>query len=148
MLLNDPINSLGEGILDVFIVQLGEGVENSEESLVQILDEQGNVNGIPYMNNSVFVMHRNNRNYFVDRVDKQFFLGHLMYRKTKAKKVKKQERTKAQVMDIRKKLANFYKQKDGQAEIVPQSMNKTKPIKKTKEPKNAKSSKDKKTIKK
>lgn len=119
MLLNDPINSLGEEILDVFIVQLGEGVENSEESLVQILDEQGNVSGIPYLNNSVFVVHRNNRNYFVDRVEKPFFLGHLTYRKTKAKKTKKQEMTKAQVMDIRKKLANFYKQKDGQGEIIP-----------------------------
>lgn len=39
MLLNDPINSLGDNILDVFIVQLPKKIKNSEDNLIQILDE-------------------------------------------------------------------------------------------------------------
>ena len=88
ILLNDPINSLGENILDVFIVQLPENVENSNENLIQVVDENGSTSGIPYINNSVFMIHRKSKNYFIDRVEQGFFLGHLMYRK-KAKKSKK-----------------------------------------------------------
>lgn len=89
MLLNDSINSIEENVLDVFIVQLPKKIKNSEESLIQIVDEKGSVSGIPYINNSVFMIHRNNRNYFIDRVEKEFFLGHLIYKKiVKGKKGK------------------------------------------------------------
>jgi hypothetical protein len=66
--LNDPINSLGESVLDVFIVQLPEGVEDSDDNLIQIIDENGNISGgIPAVNDSVFIVHRNKKNYYVDR---------------------------------------------------------------------------------
>jgi hypothetical protein len=38
ILLNDPINSLEESVLDVFIVKLPEGVEDSNDNLIQIID--------------------------------------------------------------------------------------------------------------
>jgi hypothetical protein len=137
-LLNDPINSLGENILDVFIVQLPKKVKDSEESLIQILDEQGNASGIPYINNSVFIVHRNNRNYFIDRVEKEFFLGHLIYKKIvkgKSKNKAKAERTKGQITSIRNKLISYYQEEkeEGEGHIIPDNLPKEKSIKKKKE---------------
>jgi hypothetical protein len=33
------------------------------------------------VNNSVFIVHRNKKNYYVERTDKEFCLGHIIYRK-------------------------------------------------------------------
>jgi hypothetical protein len=137
VLLNDPINNLSEDVLDVFIVQLPKKVKDSEESLIQIVDEQGNVSGIPYSNNSVFMVHRNNRNYYVDRVEKEFFLGHLIYRKVvKGKRAKKDgEKNKSHISAIRKQLMSALEEgrDEEEARVVPDNVHKTKAIKKGKE---------------
>jgi prolyl 3-hydroxylase /prolyl 3,4-dihydroxylase len=41
MLLNDPVNTLGEGILDVFILQLPNGDTDIEKFFINIIDENG-----------------------------------------------------------------------------------------------------------
>lgn len=94
------------------------------------------------MNNSVFIVHRKNRNYFIDRVEKEFFLGHLIYKKiVKGKKNKqKEERTKGHIMSIRKRLMNFYQdeKEEGEGKIIPDNLEKTKSINKKKSEKKEK----------
>lgn len=85
LLLNDPVNMLGEGILDVFILQLPNG-GSSINSFISVIDEHGKKEGdIPYMNDHMFIIHRGKKNYYIDIVEEDVYLGHLMYRKNKDK---------------------------------------------------------------
>lgn len=116
VLLNDSINTLGDGsdILDVFIVQLSKKTKNSDDSIIQIVDEKGNTSGIPSINNSVFMIHRNEKNYFVSRASHEFYLGHLIYKRAEKskkpqQKAKEHQKSKERVMAIRKHLINSNK---------------------------------------
>ena len=67
ILLNDPVNTLGEGILDVFIMQIpGKPFTGN---FITIVDEEGNSDGyIPYANDTMFMVHRGTKNYYIDLV--------------------------------------------------------------------------------
>ena len=56
LLLNDPVNSLGEDILDVFILQEPNG--HHEGEFIRIVNEGGDVAGtIDYATDTIFVVH-------------------------------------------------------------------------------------------
>ncbi len=92
MLLNDPVNLLGEGVLDVFIMQLPNGDTDIEKFFINIIDENGQIEGgIPYMNDTMFLVQRGKKNYYIDVAEEDVYVGHLIYRRTKDKKQKPRE---------------------------------------------------------
>lgn len=60
--------------------------------IVQEGDEE--TSGIPEMHDSLFVVHRGNKQYYVDRCEKQFKLAHFIYIKQKETKKKVTQKKK------------------------------------------------------
>jgi len=108
MLLNDPMNSLGDNIIDVFILQM-KGKSKPESSFITVIDEEGNVTGgIPYENDCMFVVNRGKKNYYIDLVEEDIYVCHMIYQK----KSKKEPKTHAQsknIKNLRQKLMQHHK---------------------------------------
>lgn len=135
ILLNDPINSLDESVLDVFIIKLPEGVEDNSDNLIQIVDENGSISGgIPAITDSVFIVHRNKKNYYVERAEQSFFLGHLIYQKKGKGKttLKSVPHCSNKIRSLRQKLVKHINEErdDKDKREVPTGSEKTKHIKK------------------
>ena len=65
--MNDPVNNLGEGILDVFIMQIPDKPFTGD--FITIVNEEGNTDGyIPYANETMFFVHRGTKNFYMDLV--------------------------------------------------------------------------------
>lgn len=104
---------------------------DSEDNIIQIVAENGSIcGGIPTINNSVFIVHRKNKNYFIDRVDKEFFLGHLIYKKiSKGKNKAVNSIIVKNVRQIRQGLIKHYNsERDDNKKEIPVSNSKTKLI--------------------
>lgn len=68
MLLNDPVNNLGSDILDVFILKMQREIEGD---FITIVGEDGEVQGnIPYATDTMFMVHRGTKKYYIDLVKK------------------------------------------------------------------------------
>ena len=67
--MNDPVNALKyDGIVDIFLTNLPEGFVKDEDSmLIKIVEEDGSLSGIPEIHDSLFVIHREKKQYYVER---------------------------------------------------------------------------------
>ena len=89
LLLNDPVNNLGENVLDVFILQLPNGDTDIEKFFINIIDEEGRVEGgVPYANDTMFLIQRGKKNYYIDVCEEEVLVAHLIYKSNKGKKSK------------------------------------------------------------
>ena len=103
LLLNDPVNSLGDDILDIFLLQEPNG--HHEGEFIRIINETGDVAGtIDYATDTMLVVHRGKKNYYIGPVQKEINLGHLIYRKIKAKKEKTGQLTVKDNKNVRAQL--------------------------------------------
>jgi prolyl 3-hydroxylase /prolyl 3,4-dihydroxylase len=123
MLLNDPVNSLEGDILDVFVMKLPKGRDGGD--FITVVKENGEVDGhIPYSDETMFIVHRGKKNYYIDLVQKEINLAHFIYRKdqpkpkknmlgkaTKAPKAPKAKKAKAKVAAQPAKKASAVKSK-------------------------------------
>lgn len=78
ILLNDPVNTINakkDSIIDIFVTHLPDGFEINEEDedadmLVKIAQPNQETEGIPEIHDSLFVVHRGQKQYYVDRCEK------------------------------------------------------------------------------
>lgn len=103
LLLNDPVNKLGEDILDVFILNMAESEVEVEGDFITIVNEDGETGGsIPYATDTMFMVKRGTKNYYIDLVQHPINVAHLIYRKKNHKKQKApQSTTAAEVKTMR-----------------------------------------------
>ena len=94
LLLNDPVNKLGEDILDVFILNMAEAEVDGD--FITIVNEDGQTGGsIPYATDTMFMVKRGTKNYYIDLVQHSINVAHLIYRKNTPKKQKVPQSTTA-----------------------------------------------------
>lgn len=71
ILLNDPVNTIQGEVLDIFVTCLPDGFEQEEDSmLIKIVEEDGELSGIPEIHDSVFMVNRGQKQYYIDRNQK------------------------------------------------------------------------------
>lgn len=128
LLLNDPVNSLGDDILDVFILQEPNG--HHQGQFIRIVNEGGDVAGtIDYATDMMFIVHRGKKNYYIDPVEKEMNLAHLIYRKTKSKKEKTEQLINTDTKALRKEMVTKKREKL-KAILAGKTKGKKKPIEK------------------
>lgn len=69
-------------IIDIFVTHLPDGFEQSEDDmLIKIAQPNEEPSGIPEIHDSLFIVHRGKKQYYVDRVQKgkEFVLAHFIY---------------------------------------------------------------------
>ena len=71
ILLNDPINSIelpnDPNLIDIFVTNLPDDFEREEDSmLIKIVEEDGELSGIPEIHDSVFLVNRGKKQYYID----------------------------------------------------------------------------------
>ena len=87
LLLNDPVNSIEGDLLDVFILSLPKGPLDA--NFITVVGEDGSVEGhVPYADQTMFIVHRKQKKYYIDLVQKEVRLAHLIYRKEPPKQKK------------------------------------------------------------
>ena len=115
MLLNDPVNNLGEDIIDVFILQV-KGETIPEGNFITVIDEEGDVTGgSPYEDNCMFVVNRGKKNYYIDLVEEDIYVCHMIYQK-KCKKETKNQPQNNNIKNLRQKLMQHHKKAREQRE--------------------------------
>ena len=89
------MNKIGEDkeIIDIFVTSLPFGFPQEEDSmLIKIIEEDGELSGIPEVHDSIFLVNRGKKQYYIDRTQKEFMFAHFIYEKNKNAKSEKKKK--------------------------------------------------------